>query len=128
MGARGIDINFDDWEAHAHWWDNESREAAARMATNPAQLHAARRAFGIIGSSTVGAALVEVLQTREAVGNELSNDARENAALIRASLTIYGDTNDANTAYLRPATGHAGGADTASSGAGGGATDPSQIV
>ncbi len=112
MDHQPLDVTFDDWEAHAKWWDNESHDAATRMAADPAQLQAARRAFGIIGSATVGAALVEVLQTREAAGVELGDEARAHAARIRASLAIYTDAESENTSHLS-----GGGAGPASPGA-----------
>jgi len=56
--------------------------------------------FGKIGSSTVGAALQELLTTRAAAGHALGQYCEGVAAHIRSSLATYGEAEEANQRTL----------------------------
>lgn len=99
--ANQLRVDFDAWEDHASWWDNESAEAARRMATDPDTLEAARHAFGKIGSSTVGQAYADTLAARHDLGQRLAVNAQAVANHIRSNLQTYADQEHQNQQTLR---------------------------
>lgn len=87
-----LELDFDAWEDHAKWWDDESERARQRMSVDDDTIEAAIHAFGKIGSSTVGAAYAAVLRERRAAGERLGGYARDVAGHIRRNLQTYADT------------------------------------
>ncbi len=96
-----LSVDFDAWEEHARWWDGEAQQARRRMAVDDATLAAAGRAFGRIGSSTIGAAYQGALQARQELGERQGAHAESVAAHIRSSLQTYADQERENQQALR---------------------------
>ena len=99
--ASRLTVDFEAWEDHASWWDNESEAARQRMAADPDTLEAARHAFGKIGSSTVGEAYASTLAARHDLGQRLAATAQAVANHIRRDLQTYADQEDENQQTLR---------------------------
>lgn len=99
--ANRLTVDFKAWEDHASWWDNESAEAAQRMAADPDTLESARHAFGKIGSSTVGQAYADALAARHDLGQRLAANAQAVANHIRRDLQTYADQEHENQQTLR---------------------------
>ena len=99
--ANQLRVDFDAWEEHASWWDNESAEAVRRMAADPETLESARHAFGRIGSSTVGQAYADALAARHDLGQRLAASAQAVANHIRTNLQTYADQEHENQQTLR---------------------------
>jgi hypothetical protein len=87
-------LDFDEWEQHAHWWDAEGPRVREQLGVDPDTLARAGSMFGKIGSSTVGAALQQVLQARAEAGQALGRYCAGVAGHIRTSLNAYRDTED----------------------------------
>lgn len=99
--ANRLTVDFEAWEEHASWWDNESEAARQRMAVDPDTLESARHAFGKIGSSTVGAAYAATLAARHDLGERLAANAQAVASHIRRDLQTYADQEHENQQTLR---------------------------
>lgn len=99
--ANQLRVDFEAWEDHASWWDNESAEAGRRMATDPDTLESARHSFGKIGSSTVGQAYADALAARHDLGQRLAANAQAVANHIRSNLQTYADQEHVNQQTLR---------------------------
>jgi hypothetical protein len=89
----GLALDYEAWEDHAGWWQNEAHNARQRMHVDDDTIESARAAFGKIGSSTVGAAYAEVLAARRDCGQRMGAFADDVATHIRASLQTYRDTD-----------------------------------
>jgi hypothetical protein len=96
-----LSVDFDAWEDHAQWWDNEGQAARQRMNVDDATLESARHAFGKIGSSTVGASYQAALQARRDLGERLGAHAESVAAHIRRDLQTYAGQERENQRMLR---------------------------
>jgi hypothetical protein len=94
VSGNEVMLDFDEWEQHAQWWDAEGPRVRERLSVDPDTLARARSMFGKIGSSTVGAALQEVLQARAEAGQSLGQYCQGVAGHIRVSLNTYRDTED----------------------------------
>lgn len=92
--ADKVMLDFDEWHEHARWWDAEGPRMREQLNVDPDTLARARSMFGKIGSSTVGAALEEVLQARAQAGQSLGQYCEGVAAHIRSSLDAYGETEE----------------------------------
>lgn len=101
MSGDSLSIDYDAWNGHADEWDEEAQQARARMAVDPETLESARRQFGRIGSSTVGASYASVLQERQALGERLGAHAENIGAKIRGNLRTYAEQEAENTRTLR---------------------------
>lgn len=93
-------VDFEAWEDHASWWDNESEAARRRMGIDDATLESARNSFGKIGSSTVGEAYAATLAARRELGERLSGCAQSVATHIRRDLRTYSDQEHENQRTL----------------------------
>jgi len=100
MSGDSLSIDYDAWNGHADEWDEEAQQARARMAVDPETLESARRQFGRIGSSTVGASYASVLQERHALGERLGTHAENIGAKIRSNLRTYAAQEAENTRTL----------------------------
>jgi hypothetical protein len=96
-----VSVDFEAWEDHAAWWDQESQDACQRMAADPDTLESARHAFGKIGSSTVGEAYASTLAARHELGQRLGANAQAVASHIRRDLQTYADQEHENQQALR---------------------------
>lgn len=85
-------LDFDEWHEHAQWWDAEAPRVREQLNVDPDTVARARSMFGKIGSSTVGAALQEVLQARAEAGQSLGQYCETVAGRIRGSLDAYRET------------------------------------
>lgn len=92
--ADKVVLDFDEWHEHARWWDAEGPRVREQFSVDPDTLTRARSMFGKIGSSTVGAALQEVLQARAQAGQSLGQYCEEVAGHIRSSLDAYKETEE----------------------------------
>lgn len=101
MAADRLLVDYEAWEDHAAWWDNESADARRRMSVDEATLESAQQAFGRIGSSTVGAAYAATLAARRDLGERLASSAESVAAHIRRDLQTYADQERENQQMLR---------------------------
>ena len=100
MSGNDVVLDFDEWEQHARWWDTEGPRVREQLSVDPDTLVRARSMFGKIGSSTVGAALQDVLQARAEAGQSLGRYCEGVAGHIRSSLDSYRDTEGDNQRTL----------------------------
>lgn len=100
MSGNNVVLDFDEWEQHAQWWDAEGPRVREQLGVDPDTLARARSMFGKIGSSTVGAALQDVLQARTEAGQSLGRFCEGVAGHIRSSVNSYRETEDASTRTL----------------------------
>lgn len=100
MSGNDMMLDFDAWEQHASWWDAEGPRVRERLDVDPDTLTRARSMFGKIGSSTVGAALQDVLQARAEAGRSLGQYCEGVAGHIRSNLNSYRDSEDDNQRTL----------------------------
>lgn len=98
--ADKLSIDYDAWHGHADEWDAEGAAARARLSADPEAMAAARRQFGRLGSSTIGASLAEAMQARHELGQRLGQTAEGIGAHIRTNLQTYADQEAANTRAL----------------------------
>lgn len=98
--ASDVTVDFAEWDQHAQWWDTEGPRVREMLDASPETLERARAMFGRIGSSTVGAALQEVLQARAEAGQALGQYCEEVAGHIRGSVNSYRDTEEGNQRTL----------------------------
>ena len=100
MSGNNVVLDFDEWEKHAQWWDAEGPRVREQLGVDPDTLARAGSMFGKIGSSTVGAALQDVLQARAEAGQSLGQYCEGVAGHIRSSVNSYRDTEDTSTRTL----------------------------
>lgn len=98
--ATNVSVNYDEWDQHAQWWEGEAPRVREMLDASPETLERARSMFGRIGSSTVGAALQEVLQARAQAGHALGRYCEDVAGHIRSSVTTYRDAEEHNQRTL----------------------------
>lgn len=98
--ADNVMLDFDEWHEHARWWDAEAPRVREQLSVDPETLTRARAMFGKIGSSTVGAALQEVLQVRAETGRSLGAYCEGVAGHIRSNLDTYAAAEDVNRRTL----------------------------
>ncbi|MGY4646618.1 hypothetical protein [Mycobacterium sp. URHB0021] len=99
--ADRLTVDFEAWDDHASWWENEGQAALQRMAVDSDTLESARHAFGKIGSSTVGEAYATTLAARHELGQRLAANAQAVASHIRRDLQTYADQEHENQQALR---------------------------
>jgi hypothetical protein len=98
--ADDVMVDFAEWDQHAHWWDAEGLRVREMLDASPEALERARTMFGRIGSSTVGAALQEVLRARADAGRTLGRYCEEVAGHIRSSVNTYREAEEGNKRTL----------------------------
>lgn len=96
-----VKLDVAEWHDHAQWWDAEGRRIREELGVTPAALADARLMFGKIGSSTVGAALQELLEARAAAGHTLGSYCEGVGGQIRSSLASYTEAEEASQRTLR---------------------------
>lgn len=98
--ANDVSVNYDEWDQHAQWWESEAPRVREMLDASPETLERARSMYGRIGSSTVGAALQEVLQARAEAGHTLGRYCEEVAGHINRSVATYRDAEERNQRTL----------------------------
>lgn len=98
--TEGVALDVDEWHEHARWWDTEGPRVREQLGVDSDTLARAGSMFGKIGSSTVGAALQEVLQARAEAGRSLGQYCQDVAGHIRSSLDSYAQTEAGNQRTL----------------------------
>jgi hypothetical protein len=99
--AGRLTVDFEAWDDHASWWENESEAARRRMSIDDDTLESARHSFGKIGSSTVGEAYAATLAARRELGERLGGCAQSVATHIRRDLQTYADQEEDGHRMLR---------------------------
>lgn len=98
--SRSLDIDFDEWEAHAQSWDTEADAARDRLHVDDTAIEEAKKSFGKIGTSSVGQEYAAALQARRDLGVRFGSYANGVAGHIRRDLATYGDAEAANSRAL----------------------------
>jgi hypothetical protein len=98
--ANDVSVDFAEWHEHAKWWEGEGPRVRELLDASPESLERARSMFGRIGSSTVGAALQEVLVARAEAGHALGRYCEDVAGHIRSSVTSYRAAEEHNQRAL----------------------------
>ena len=98
--AENVKLNPDEWHQHAQWWDAEGPRVREQLSVDPETLDRAGSMFGKIGSSSVGAALQDVLTARAEAGRSLGHYCEGVASHIRSSLQAYDSTEALNQRSL----------------------------
>lgn len=96
-----IRLDVAEWHEHAQWWDAEGPRIREELSVTPTTLSEARSMFGRIGSSSVGAAMQELLEARAAAGHALGRYCEGVGGQIRASLASYTEAEEASQRTLR---------------------------
>ena len=99
--ADKVTLDFDEWHDHAQWWDAEGPRVRQQLSVGPDTLACAHSMFGKIGSSTVGAALADVLRARAEAGQSLGQYCEGVAGHIRSNLADYQKTEEASQQTLQ---------------------------
>jgi hypothetical protein len=99
--ADKVTLDFDEWHDHAQWWDTEGPRVRAQLSVDPDTLSRAHSMFGKVGSSTVGAALADVLQARAEAGQSLGQYCEGVAGHIRSNLADYKKTEELSQQMLQ---------------------------
>ncbi|PJE05521.1 hypothetical protein [Mycobacterium sp.] len=99
--AAEVRLDVGEWHDHAQWWEAEGPRIREELSVTPTTLSEARSMFGRIGSSTVGAALQELLQARAAAGHALGRHCEGVGQQIRTSLASYTESEEASQRSLR---------------------------
>jgi len=99
--ADKVTLDFDEWHDHAQWWDTEGPRVREQLSVDPDTLVRAQSMFGKIGSSTVGAALADVLQARAEAGQSLGQYCEGVAGHIRSNLADYKKTEELSQQTLQ---------------------------
>ncbi|MGE2817920.1 type VII secretion target [Mycobacterium heidelbergense] len=91
MAGNDVMLNFDEWDQHAQWWDQEAPRVRERLSVDPGTAQSVGQSFGDIGWE-VRQALHETLQARTAAGHSLGQYCEGVAGHIRSSLGSYQQT------------------------------------
>ena len=91
MAGNDVRLDFDEWDQHAQWWDQEAPRVRDRLTVDPATAESVGHSFGDIGWE-VSQALNETLQARSEAGRSLGQYCEGVAGHIRSSLASYQQT------------------------------------
>ena len=91
MAGNDVMLDFDAWNQHAQWWDQEAPRVRERLAVDPGTAQSVGQRFGDIGWE-VRQALNETLQARSEAGQSLGQFCEGVAGHIRSSLASYQQT------------------------------------
>ena len=70
MAGNNVMLDFDEWDQHAQWWDQEAPRVRERLSVDPGTAASVGQRFGDIGWE-VREALNETLQARSEAGRSL---------------------------------------------------------
>ena len=91
MAGNDVMLDFDAWNQHAQWWDQEAPRVRERLTVDPGRAQSVGHRFGDIGWE-VRQALIETLQARSEAGQSLGQYCEGVAGHIRSSLAAYQQT------------------------------------
>ncbi len=93
MAGNNVTLDFDEWDQHAQWWDQEAPRVRERLSVDPGTAASVGQRFGDIGWE-VRKALNETLQARSEAGRSLGQYCEGVAGRIRSSIASYQQTEE----------------------------------
>ena len=100
MAGNNVTLDFDEWDQHAQWWDQEAPRVRERLSVDPGTAASVGQRFGDIGWE-VREALNETLQARSEAGRSLGQYCEGVAGRIRSSIASYQQTEEDSQQILQ---------------------------
>ncbi len=100
MAGNNVTLDFDEWDQHAQWWDQEAPRVRDRLSVDPGTAANVGQRFGDIGWE-VREALNETLQARSEAGRSLGQYCEGVAGRIRSNIASYQQTEDDSQQILQ---------------------------
>ncbi|ETA90032.1 hypothetical protein O983_26110 [Mycobacterium avium 09-5983] len=100
VAGNDVKLDFDEWNEHAQWWDQEAPRVRERLTIDPGTAESVGQRFGDIGWE-VQQALNETLQARSQAGHSLGQYCEEVAGHIRSNISSYQQTEEASQQILQ---------------------------
>ena len=100
MAGKYATLDFDEWDDHVQWWDQEAPRVRERFIVDPGTAESVGQRFGDIGRE-VREALNETLQARSAAGRRSGQYCEGVAGHIRSSITSYHEIEEASQQSLQ---------------------------
>ena len=100
MAGNNVMLDFDEWDQHAQWWDQEAPRVRERLSVDPGTAASVGQRFGDIGWE-VREALNETLQARSEAGRSLGQYCEGVAGRIRSSIASYRQTEEDSQQILQ---------------------------
>lgn len=100
MAGNDVKLDFDEWDQHAQWWDQEAPRVRERLSVAPGTAQSVGQRFGDIGWE-VRHALNETLQARSEAGRSLGQYCEGVAGHIRSSVASYQQTEQDSQQILQ---------------------------
>ncbi len=100
MAGNNVRLDFDEWDQHAQWWDQEAPRVRERLSVDPGTAASVGQRFGDIGWE-VHEALNETLQARSEAGRSLGQYCEGVAGRIRSSIASYQQTEEDSQQILQ---------------------------
>ena len=100
MAGNNVMLDFDEWDQHAQWWDQEAPRVRERLSVDPGTAASVGQRFGDIGWE-VREALNETLQARSEAGRSLGQYCEGVAGRIRSSIASYQQTEEDSQQILQ---------------------------
>nr|WP_038582277.1 type VII secretion target [Mycobacterium marinum] len=93
-------LDFDEWNQHAQWWDQEALRVRDRLTVDPSTADSVGQRFGDVGWE-VRQALNDALRARSDAGHSLGQYCEGVAGHIRSNVSSYQETEATNQQTLR---------------------------
>lgn len=100
MAGNNVKLDFDEWDQHAQWWDQEAPRVRERLSVDPGTAQSVGQRFGDIGWE-VRHALNETLQARSEAGRSLGQYCEGVAGHIRSNVASYQQTEQDSQQILQ---------------------------
>jgi hypothetical protein len=100
VAGNDVMLDFDEWDQHAQWWDQEAPRVREHLSVDPGAAASVGQRFGDIGWE-VREALNETLQARSEAGRALGQYCEDVAGRIRSSIASYQQTEEASQQTLQ---------------------------
>jgi len=100
VAGNNVMLDFDEWDQHAQWWDQEAPRVRERLSVDPGTAASVGQRFGDIGWE-VREALNETLQARSEAGRSLGQCCEGVAGRIRSSIASYQQTEEDSQQILQ---------------------------
>ncbi|WP_204815359.1 type VII secretion target [Mycobacterium riyadhense] len=100
MAGNEVKLDFDEWNQHAQWWDQEAARVRQQLSVDPGMAESVGQRFGDIGWE-VRQALNETLQARSEAGRSLGQYCESVAGHIRSNISSYQQTEEASQQILQ---------------------------
>lgn len=100
MAGNNVMLDFDEWDQHAQWWDEEAPRVRDRLSVDPGTAQNVGQRFGDIGWE-VRQALNETLAARSQAGRSLGQYCEGVAGHIRSSIASYQQTEQGSQQTLQ---------------------------